>query len=62
MTSDAAPGYLSAHDCRLADLIDLVSQKTDLADYPYAAAVEQNMVAHTDKPPRLACTVKCCPG
>ena len=31
-----APGYLSADDCRLADLIDLVSQKTDLADYPYA--------------------------
>ncbi len=24
MTSDAAPGYLSADDCRLADLIDLV--------------------------------------
>ncbi len=32
MTYDAAPGYLSADDCRLADLIDLVSQKTDLAD------------------------------
>ncbi len=46
MTSDAAPGYLSAHDCRLADLIDLVSQKTDLADYPYAAAVEQNMLIY----------------
>jgi hypothetical protein len=36
MTLDAAPGYLSAEDCRLADLIDLVSQKTDLADYPQA--------------------------
>jgi len=46
MTSDAAPGYLSADDCRLADLIDLVSQKTDLADYPYAAAVEQNMLIY----------------
>jgi ectoine hydroxylase-related dioxygenase (phytanoyl-CoA dioxygenase family) len=43
MTSDAAPGYLSADDCRLADLIDLVNQKADLADYPCAAAVEQNM-------------------
>ena len=42
----AAPGYLSADDCRLADLIDLVSQKTDLADYPYAAAVEQNMLIY----------------
>ncbi len=46
MTSDAAPGYLSADDCRLADLIDLVSQKTDLADYPYAVAVEQNMLIY----------------
>ena len=46
MTFDAAPGYLSADDCRLADLINLVSQKTDLADYPYAAAVEQNVLAY----------------
>ena len=46
MTSDAAPGYLSADDCRLADLIDLVSQKTDQADYPYAAAVEQNLLIY----------------
>ena len=37
MTLDAAPGYLSAEDCRLADLIDLVSQKTDLPDYPHAS-------------------------
>lgn len=46
MTSDAAPGYLSADDCRLADLIDMVSQKTDLADYPYAAAVEHNLLIY----------------
>jgi len=46
MTPDAVPGYLSADDCRLADLVDLVSQKTDLADYPYAAAVEQNLVIY----------------
>jgi hypothetical protein len=39
-------GHLSADDCRLADLIDLVSQKTDPADYPYAAAVEQNMLIY----------------
>jgi len=31
MTFDAEPSYLSAGDCRLADLIDLVNQKTDLA-------------------------------
>src|SRR6266513_2916399 len=46
MTFDAAPGYLSADDCRLADLIDLVSRKTDLADYPYASAVEQNVLIY----------------
>jgi ectoine hydroxylase-related dioxygenase (phytanoyl-CoA dioxygenase family) len=39
-------GYLSAEDCRLADLIDLVSQKTDLAHYPYAHAVEQNVLIY----------------
>src|SRR2546421_7415288 len=46
MAFDAAPGYLSADDCRLADLIDLVSRKTDLADYPYASAVEQNVLIY----------------
>jgi ectoine hydroxylase-related dioxygenase (phytanoyl-CoA dioxygenase family) len=46
MTFDAAPVYLSAGDCRLADLIDLVNQKTDLADYPYAYATEQNVLIY----------------
>src|SRR6266496_3542123 len=46
MTFDAAPGYLSADDCRLADLIDLVSRKTDLADYPYARTVEQHVLIY----------------
>jgi len=51
MTSDTATGYLSADDCRLADLIDLVSEKTDLAGYPYAQAVEQNVLIYDG--PRL---------
>ena len=46
MTFDAAPGYLSADDCRLADLIDLVNRKTDLADYPHASTVEQNVLIY----------------
>ena len=46
MTFNATPGFLSADDCRLADLIDLVSQKTDPADYPYAQAVEQNVLIY----------------
>jgi hypothetical protein len=37
---------VKADDCRLADLIDLVSRKTDLADYPYAAAAEQNILIY----------------
>src|SRR5215831_14380599 len=45
-TFDAAPVYLSAGDCRLAHLIDLVNQKTDLADYPYAYATEQNVLIY----------------
>ena len=46
MTFDAAPGYLSADDCRPADLIDVVSRKTDLADYPYASTIEQNVLIY----------------
>lgn len=37
------PGYLAEDDCQLADLIALVNEKTDLADYPHASAVEQNV-------------------
>jgi hypothetical protein len=44
MTNGAAPGYLAADDCRLADLIDLVSEKTEQAGYPNASAIEQNVV------------------
>jgi ectoine hydroxylase-related dioxygenase (phytanoyl-CoA dioxygenase family) len=46
MTCDPAPGYLSADDCRLADLVDLVSAKTDLADYPHANSAEQNVLIY----------------
>jgi hypothetical protein len=42
--SDAERGYLSADDCRLADFDDLVSQKTDLARYPGASAIDQNVL------------------
>jgi ectoine hydroxylase-related dioxygenase (phytanoyl-CoA dioxygenase family) len=48
MTDDVgpAPGYLTEEDCRLADLIDLVSEKTDPAAYPHASTVEQNVVVY----------------
>jgi hypothetical protein len=39
-------GYLTEDDCRLADLVDLVSEKTDLAEYPLAGDVEQNVLSY----------------
>jgi hypothetical protein len=44
-------GYMSADDCRLSDLVDLVSQKTSLDEYPYAQAVEENVLIYDG--PRL---------
>jgi ectoine hydroxylase-related dioxygenase (phytanoyl-CoA dioxygenase family) len=41
-----APGYLSENDGRLADLIDLVSTKTDLDGYPHASEVDQNVLVY----------------
>jgi hypothetical protein len=54
MTNGAGParGYLGEDDCRLADLIDLVSEKTDAAHYPYASAVEQNVLIYDGAPLR----------
>lgn len=40
------PGYLAEDDCRLADLIEVVSEKTDLANYPHASTVEQNVLMY----------------
>src|SRR6266480_6609920 len=41
-----APGYLAEDDCRLADFIDVVGKKTDLADYPHADAVERGVLVY----------------
>lgn len=49
-----APGYLAEEDCRLADLIDLVSEKTDQAGYPYASTVEQNVLVYEGRRVREA--------
>jgi ectoine hydroxylase-related dioxygenase (phytanoyl-CoA dioxygenase family) len=48
MTNGTGPaaGYLSEDDGRLADLIDLVSTKTDLDGYPHASEVEQNVLVY----------------
>src|SRR5262245_61895413 len=41
-----APGYLAEGDCRLADLIDVVGEKTNPADYPHADAVERGVLVY----------------
>ena len=38
--------WLSEHDCDLADFRELVERTTDLADYPYASAVEREVLVY----------------
>lgn len=45
-TGGPGQGWLTAEDCRLADLRALVEQATDPADYPYADAIEQNVLVY----------------
>jgi ectoine hydroxylase-related dioxygenase (phytanoyl-CoA dioxygenase family) len=48
MTNSVGPvqTYLAEDDSQLADLVDIVSVKTDLGDYPHAVAVEQNVLVY----------------
>jgi len=48
MTNGARParGYLAEGDCLLADLAAVTGEKTELADYPQASAVEQNVLVY----------------
>jgi ectoine hydroxylase-related dioxygenase (phytanoyl-CoA dioxygenase family) len=39
-------GWFSEHDCRLDDFRALVEQQTELADYPLADTVEQNVLVY----------------
>lgn len=48
-TTDAAPPspfWLSQQDCDLQDFIAAVSERTALADYPYATAVRENILLY----------------
>ena len=54
MTNGLEPGYLSPGDCRLADLIDVVSEKTDLASYPHASGIEQGVLIYDSAQLRTA--------
>jgi len=44
--STRALGWLTPEDCRLADFRAVVEQTTDLADYPHADSVEQNVLVY----------------
>jgi len=45
-TTRPGPGYLAEEDARLADLIEVVSEKTDLAGYPRASAVDRSVLIY----------------
>src|SRR4051812_50122425 len=41
-----APGWFTADDCRLADFRAVVETTTDLADYPHADEVRENVLVY----------------
>jgi ectoine hydroxylase-related dioxygenase (phytanoyl-CoA dioxygenase family) len=45
-TAPAPAGRLSADDCRLQDLLEVVADETRLADYPHASRVEQQVLLY----------------
>jgi len=52
MTAPTAPrtaGWLSTADCSIDDFAALVAARTDLSDYPYADAVEQNVLVYGER-------------
>ena len=48
-TASRATGWLSAADCSIDELTDLVAQQTHLPDYPYADDVERNVLVYGEK-------------
>jgi ectoine hydroxylase-related dioxygenase (phytanoyl-CoA dioxygenase family) len=46
VTTTGTPGRFTEADCSLPDFAALVDQTTELADYPHAEAVEQNVVVY----------------
>ncbi len=46
LNSDIARGWLHEADCRLDDMVAIVEQPMQLADYPHAAAVDHNTVVY----------------
>ena len=46
MTRSIATGRLRAADCRLEDLVDVLAERTDPADYPHAAEVVDEVLVY----------------
>ena len=51
-TDSLRTGWLSAADCSLDDFMAIVGQQTHLSDYPYADAVERNVLIYGEQAPR----------
>ena len=49
LTTRPTPAFLSQADCRLSDFTELLESGTDLADYPYADAVEKGVLIYSDR-------------
>ena len=45
-TTSPTTGWFSADDCSVDDFAAIVRQQTDLSDYAYADAVEQNVLIY----------------
>jgi ectoine hydroxylase-related dioxygenase (phytanoyl-CoA dioxygenase family) len=46
VTTRTAPGWFTADDCRLEDFRAVVETSTELADYPYADEVRENVLVY----------------
>src|SRR5688500_2420921 len=46
VTTRTTPGWFTADDCRLTDFRAIVETTTDLADYPYADEVRENVLVY----------------
>jgi len=45
-STSSRPGWIRAEDARLTDLLEVLSEQTDLADYPHATRVEQEVLVY----------------
>ena len=54
VTARTTPGWFTAEDCRLEDFRAVVETTTDLADYPHADEVRENVLVYG---PRLRASV-----